>query len=78
MKLLLAIAAVSALDAGALTTDASAHGYGASRHRHTVYSYQPHVSYYQPGTFGAPNSCYRGQWVGGPKWRRYRRMYVCG
>jgi hypothetical protein len=72
MKTLL-LSAVAAIGLIALSTGAFAHGHGGQGrgfHRHAR-----NQGYYP---LYAGDSCYRGEWIGGPKWRRYRHIYICG
>jgi len=72
-RLLPAMAAIGLI---ALSADAFAHGHNGQVHgRFHGHAWNHGVGYYP---LYAGDSCYRGEWIGGPKWRRYRHVYICG
>jgi hypothetical protein len=74
MKTLL-LSAIAAIGLIALSTGAFAHGHNQVHGRFHGHAWDRGVSYYP---LNANDSCYRGEWIGGPKWRRYRHIYICG
>lgn len=59
-------------------------GFNHGGFRHGYYGrgwYAPRyssVGFYQPHYLSARSDCYRTEWIGGPRHRRVRRVYVCG
>jgi hypothetical protein len=83
-KPLLTVVAITAFGLTTLSTDAFAHGNvvpgrGGLHHGHIgIWNRGVGAGYYRPFVYAGASSCYRGEWIGGPKWRRYRRTYICG